>query len=76
MAIGICKLTGKNGTFVKCHILPQAFTKPMTPGAPLIQVGDGHRPSQRWTSWYDKAIVTRAGEDFLEKIDTKAIAEP
>ena len=71
----ICKLTGTRGTFVRSHLLPRALTRPSRPGAPFIESGEGHRPTQRWDSWYDKELVTREGEDILEVADTRGIAE-
>lgn len=75
MAYGKCLLTGKQGTYVRAHIIPQAFTRTPISGAPLLQVGDGTRPSRRWSSWYDSTIVTRAGEDLLARIDSTAVME-
>ncbi len=73
--IGTCLLTGKTDKLVKCHILPQAFTRPAINGEPLLQStkGEGHR--RRWTSWYDASLVARAGEDILSAIDDVAIKE-
>jgi hypothetical protein len=34
-----------------------------------------HRPSKRWSSWYDERLVTQAGEDVLSAYDTAAITE-
>lgn len=69
----ICALTGKAGKFVKCHIIPQAFTKPSVKGKPLLQTTKGSGELRRWTSWYDKHLVTSHGEDILSEIDDKAI---
>ena len=71
---GFCKLTHRPGAFVKSHIIPEALTRPATPGAALVQYGEGRRPGQRWTSWYDAELVTREGEDVLSALDTWAIA--
>lgn len=73
MAFGKCLLTGKSGTFVKSHLTPLALTSPET-GAYFIQSGEGTRPTRNHSSWYDKAIVTRKGEDILAAVDTQAIA--
>lgn len=70
-----CALTGKPGKFVKCHILPQAFTKPAIKGEPLHQSTRGKGERRRWSSWYDKNLVTREGEDILSAIDDKAIKQ-
>lgn len=70
---GYCKLTGKPGRFVKSHIIPQALTKISERGSPFFQYGEGVRPIQRCSSWYDQALVIREGEDILSEIDTRAI---
>ena len=73
MAVGTCLLTGKNGTFVKSHLTPLALTAPEE-GIYFIQSGEETRPTRSHTSWYDKSIVTRKGEDILADIDGQAIA--
>lgn len=73
--LGVCKLTGAKGTFVKAHILPKALTRPTVPGAPLIQGENGSRLIRRWSSWYDDHLVIRRGEDILTQLDTWAIRE-
>ena len=70
-----CSLTKATGRFVKSHLLPKALTRGSNPGAPFIQGGYGNRPTRRWDSWYDKALVTRQGEDILSAIDDMGIAE-
>ncbi len=70
---GVCRLTLTDGQFVRCHLIPDAFTKAGTKGAPLIQFGSGRRPSRRWTSWHDEHLVTRTGEDILAALDDWAI---
>lgn len=72
---GICKLTKKEGAFVKCHLMPKALTRPSRPGSPFLQSGSGSRPIRRWDSWYDTNLVTREGEDILSTIDDAGIAE-
>lgn len=72
---GVCRLTGRHGAFVKAHIIPAALTRPAAPGMPFIQGGLGTRPTQRWSSWYDDALVIRKGEDILTEYDTWGIAE-
>ncbi len=74
MAIGKCLLTGATGTFVKSHLTPQAFTAPAFPGAFFVTAGNRVRPTRTFTSWYDKKIVTRNGEDILAELDSYAIA--
>lgn len=75
MQVGRCALTGQHGKFVKCHILPQSFTKPAINGEPLYQSTRGEGERRRWTSWYDQNLVTRDGEDILSAIDDKAIRQ-
>lgn len=70
---GCCALTGVHGKFVKCHILPQAFTRPEVKGEALYQSTKGKGERRRWSSWYDKMLVTREGEDILSNIDDAAI---
>lgn len=74
MASDTCRLTGKPGTFVKAHIIPEALTKPPV-GKMFYQAGQGTRPIRRRTSWYDQGLVIRDGEDILRDYDTWAIAE-
>jgi len=73
MAIGTCLLTGHTGTFVKSHLTPQAFTAPEIPGAYFVTAGNRTRPTRSFTSWYDKKIVIRKGEDVLADLDSYAI---
>lgn len=72
---GLCALTEIVGPFVKSHLIPQALTLPDFPGSPFMEVGRGSRPIRRFTSWFDDALVIRAGEDYLSDIDSRAIAE-
>lgn len=71
--VGCRALTGSHGKLVKCHILPQAFTRPAVKGEALYQSRRGTGERRRWSSWYDKNLVTREGEDFLSGIDDAAI---
>jgi hypothetical protein len=73
--IGVCKLTGTPGAFVKSHLIPRALTPPRPGGAPVAQFGNRQRPSRRFDSWYDINLVTQAGEDILTAYDTFAIQE-
>jgi len=74
--LGICGLTGENGSFVDSHIVPRAFSKPVIPGQPLIVWrGAAAPPGLRRNGVYDSALVTRAGEDILERYDAWAIDE-
>ena len=70
---GICRLTQCDGPLVDCHIIPKALTRPSVSGAPLMQSTKGTGYKRRFSSWYDRAIVTREGESILAKIDDDAI---
>lgn len=72
---GICKLTLNHGVFVKSHLIPRAFTMPMHKGMPLSQFKADERSIRRWSSWYDKSLVTKEGEKILADFDTWAISE-
>jgi hypothetical protein len=74
--MGTCALTGEHGPFVDSHIIPRAFSKPAVPGQPLILWrGTAEPPGLRRNGVYDRALVTRAGEDILERYDAWAINE-
>jgi hypothetical protein len=73
--VGICKLTGNRGRFVKAHLIPRAVTRPQRRDRPFIQLGRGSAPIRRWSSWYDDHLVIQAGEDILKAFDTWAIPE-
>ena len=63
---------------VRSHIIPQAFTRPESPGAALEQLyaGPGNpKVIRRYTSWYDRNIVTDAGERILAVHDEQGIRE-
>jgi len=74
VTIGTCKLTLKPGTFVKSHMIPLAFSAP-SEGRYFIDGAPGGRPTRRPTSWYDRKLVTRSGEDILAELDSFAAAE-
>jgi hypothetical protein len=72
---GVCGLTGARGHFVKSHVIPRALTRIEPANEPIVVVnGDQARPLRRWDSWYDKRLVTRAGEDILEEYDSWGVA--
>lgn len=75
MASGTCKLTGENGPYVKSHMIPKALTYGAEKQLPFAQAGRDIAPIKRWDSWYDKRIVTQAGETILEAYDDWAIRE-
>ncbi|WP_417239366.1 hypothetical protein [Celeribacter halophilus] len=70
---GICALTLTEGNYVDAHIVPKALTKPEYKGAPLLQSTKGKGHKKRFSSWYDKNLVTREGEDILAEIDDAGI---
>lgn len=70
---GRCQLTGQYGPYVKSHIIPASLTRLPSNGKKIIQAGIGLGVKHRFVSWYDNELVTRAGEDILEEIDTPAI---
>jgi hypothetical protein len=70
-----CKLTGKVGRGVKSHIIPRAFVDKNLDKHTRIQSGLGQKPKLLHTGWYDEKIVTREGEEILEKIDSLAATE-
>lgn len=76
--MGVCLLTGKEGKYVKSHIIPKSLTRPSKPGNKFIQPAQNptkKRYIKRADSWYDKSIVIREGEDYLSDIDSYAIDE-
>jgi hypothetical protein len=74
MKEGICKLTGKRGKFVRSHIIPAALTR-LDGTGPLVTAGRSFPPKRSWTSWYDRNLVTDAGEAILAGYDDWAIKE-
>ena len=71
--MAICKLTGKEGKFVKAHLIPKALTYPEHKGEPFTQAVSGRRPVRRWSSWYDQKLVTAVGEEVLGDLDNWGI---
>lgn len=69
---GVCKLTGKSGTFVDSHLLPKALTKAEGLASGLSQIGYG-RKERRSSSWYDQHLVVAEGERILAEYDDWAI---
>jgi hypothetical protein len=74
---GRCSLTQRQGQFAKSHIIPEALTRPSTPGNPWFQYSgaDPRAPVRRWTSWYDLRLVTTQGERILSDLDNAAVVE-
>ncbi|WP_143534728.1 hypothetical protein [Notoacmeibacter marinus] len=71
---GVCRLTGEFGRFVDSHLLPKALTRADGVDPYLIQAGYG-RTMKRFSSWYDRRLVTSAGEKILAEYDNWAIRE-
>lgn len=71
----ICKLTGKEGSSIKAHIIPEKFYL-IDPNdkRPQILVTDtkGVFPKKSWKGVYDKTIVTKDGEEFFLTLDDYA----
>jgi hypothetical protein len=72
---GVCRLTGEHGVFVESHLIPKALTRPDEPGLPFIEHTRPHGPLRKWSSWTDKGLVIRKGEDYLSRLDDWAIKE-
>ena len=68
-------MTGEEGQYIKCHLIPRALTRPRPGGEPFPQIGNGQRPVKRRDSWYDRTLVIQRGEDILTSHDTFGIAE-
>lgn len=75
MTKGRCHLTGKDGKYVKAHIIPKALTYRDEPEMPFAQAGRDAPPIKRWDSWYDPALVTEEGEKVLTDYDTWGLSE-
>jgi hypothetical protein len=76
MARTTCALTGKPGKFVRCHIVPRAFTDRNLDQTPRIEFGENReRPGLRYTSWYDDNLVTEEGEKRLAELDNLAVIQ-
>ncbi|UZE12804.1 hypothetical protein [Pseudomonas sp. B21-053] len=59
---------------MKSHLIPLAFSAP-SEGCYFIDGAPGGRPTRRPTSWYDRELVTRSGEDILADLDSFAATE-
>ena len=76
VGVGICKLTGTRGEFVKSHIIPRAFSDRIFGQTARVQLGQlGRLPILRRTSWYDDNIVTAEGEEILQRVDGAFVKE-
>lgn len=73
--IGICRLTGVRGAFVKSHLIPQSLTRLPPTGQKAVETGIGLGVKRRPSSWYDETLVGRAGEDILARIDGDGIEQ-
>lgn len=72
---GVCALLGKEGKFAKSHLIPQALTRPDSPGEYFTEGGRGNAKKRRPTSWYDSQLVILEGEEILSDIDSNGISE-
>lgn len=73
-----CKLTNKNGKFVKSHIIPKALTRPRISGNKFVQLNikdRGPKYVNRSDSWYDPKLTIRKGEDILSELDDHGITQ-
>ena len=70
---GVCALTGIEGKFAKCHILPRALTKPEINGGKFLQIETKRKFLTRNDSWYDRSLVIEEGERILRDLDTIGI---
>jgi len=71
----ICKLTGKEGTPAKAHIIPESFyfiDKELNEPSLLVTNTKNIYPKRTWKGIYDNSIVTREGEKYFLKYDDYA----
>ena len=77
--INLCALTGKDGKFVDCHIIPKSLTycsnkvRRGKSEAQFIEISTFGRPKRAQSSWFDKKLVVQCGEDLLSHIDTHGL---
>lgn len=72
---GRCNLTHASGAYVASHIIPAALTRLSRSGEKYVETGIGLNTKKVSNSWYDRALVTREGEDILSGLDSKGIDE-
>ena len=70
--LGFCALTGEYAGFVKCHLIPRALFPELAATKVADSLGRA-RPRRRPVGVYDQKLVTRKGEDILEKYDDYGI---
>ncbi|MCP4367300.1 MAG: hypothetical protein GY797_04175 [Deltaproteobacteria bacterium] len=71
----ICKLTGKEGTSAKAHIIPKSFyfiDKTSNTPLKLVTNAKDVYPRKSWTGIYDDKIVTQEGEKIFSEWDDYA----
>lgn len=71
----ICKLTGKEDTPAKAHIIPESFyliDKDVNEPSLLATNSKGIYPKRSWKGIYDDSIVTQEGEKYFLKCDDYA----
>lgn len=71
----ICKLTGKEGTPAKAHIIPESFylfDKELNEPSLLVTNSKGIYSKRTWKGIYDDSIVTQEGERYFLKCDDYA----
>lgn len=69
---GTCALTGGHDVFVKCHLLPKAIF-PEREKTKVADTKAQSRPKRRPVGPYSNELVTRCGEDILERYDDYGI---
>lgn len=73
---GQCKLTLKDGQFVKAHIIPAAFYRISKEGShgPFKVLNSKNAGTKRnWQGFYDGSLVTETGEKLFDELDNYAI---
>lgn len=71
----ICKLTGKEGSPAKAHIIPESFyliDKSDKRPLKILTNTKGIYPQKSWTGVYDESIITKEGEKLFSKYDDYA----
>lgn len=68
----VCKLTGKPGKFVKCHLSPKSFYNLSSDGDYMVSVATGERHQRSYIGIYDGALVTAETERYFAALDQYA----
>ena len=69
--LGTCRLTGLTGPLATSHIIPKAFLR-RAADAPFIEWGGDGYPRRLPDGWYDKELLTDAGESYFNAVDDAA----